>query len=87
MDELIKQKLEAAFSPDSLEVINESHLHAGHAGDDGSGQTHFRVIVVSPVFNGHSRLARHRLVNQALEGAFQSGLHALSIDAKEPSES
>lgn len=80
--------LTKAFSPTRLEVINESHLHAGHAGGshDGSGETHFRVRIMSPVFEGQMRLARHRAVNDALAGQFDKGLHALAIEPAAPGE-
>ena len=81
MEDFIKQKLEAALQPVSLHVVNESHLHAGHAGDDGSGQTHFRIKVVSDQFDGKSRVEKHMIVNALLEKAFKNGLHALSISA------
>src|ERR1700704_1472534 len=60
----IREKLTQAFQPARLEVVNESHLHAGHRNSPGTGETHFRVLIVSPLFAGKSRLARHRLVNE-----------------------
>ncbi|MFD2236657.1 BolA family protein [Aureimonas populi] len=89
----IRQKLEAAFAPEALEVLNESHLHAGHHHDtshhapfDGSGETHFRVKLVSPAFSGRSRVERHRAVNAALEAELKGGVHALAIEARAPGE-
>ncbi|MCI5061283.1 MAG: BolA family transcriptional regulator [Alphaproteobacteria bacterium] len=78
MEQKIIQKLEAAFQPESLNVINESHLHAGHAGDDGSGQSHFKVEISAGAFAGMATVARQRAVYKALaeEMAF---IHALSI--------
>lgn len=84
MEEAIRTKLAAALSPLSLAVENQSHLHAGHAGDDGSGETHFRVQVVSESFRGQSRIACHRMVHEILKNEMKSGIHALVIDAKAP---
>jgi BolA protein len=65
-------------------VVNDSHHHAGHLGDDGSGESHFTVIVESPRFAGLSRVARQRLVNQALADLLETRIHALSIRASAP---
>jgi BolA protein len=62
----IEEKLLAALQPEHLEVVDESHLHAGHAGHRPEGETHFRVYIMAPAFVGKSRVERHRLVNQAL---------------------
>ncbi|WP_336485718.1 BolA family protein [Methylobacterium nigriterrae] len=78
--------LSAALAPTHLDVIDESHLHAGHAGWRESGETHFRLDVVSPAFEGKSRVERHRLVNGLLDDAFKRGLHALAVRARTPSE-
>jgi len=72
--------LVAAFSPDTLEIVDESHLHHGHAGSSPSGETHYAVRIRSPQLGSLSRVARHRAVNEALAGEFQTGLHALSLD-------
>jgi BolA family transcriptional regulator, general stress-responsive regulator len=82
----IRDRLTEALQPLRLDVINESHLHAGHAGDDGSGETHFSVRVVAAAFAGQSRIARHRLVNDALTAEFRDGVHALSVKALTPDE-
>lgn len=81
-------KLTQRFAPDRLEVINESHLHAGHQGGavDGTGETHFRVRIVSNAFEGMARLARHRAVNDALAQELQDGVHALAIEPAAPGE-
>ena len=92
--ETIEAKLTAVFAPDSIKVVDESHLHAGHhhgasdhhAGFDGSSGTHFRVIIVSSSFSGLSRIDRHRAVNKALAEELVSGVHALAIEAKAPGE-
>ncbi|XP_020103761.1 sufE-like protein 1, chloroplastic/mitochondrial, partial [Ananas comosus] len=86
--ERIRGRLEKELSPVELEIEDISHLHAGHAGVAGSsgGETHFNVRVVSKAFEGKSMLKRHRLVYDLLKDELSSGLHALSIDAKTPSE-
>lgn len=81
MEEIIRRKLAESLNPSVLEVINESHLHAGHAGDDGSGETHFRVKVVSTAFSGMTRVEMQRLVYKILEMEMRIGIHALSINA------
>ena len=81
MDERIEARLRAAFAPKSLEVINESHLHSGHAGDDGTGESHYRVRIVSEAFAGQSRVATHRAVNAALADELRT-IHALAIEAR-----
>ena len=75
----ITQRLTAAFHPETLEVVNESHLHAGHGGDDGSGESHFRLRIRAPVFANQSRVARHRAVHAAL-GDLNSRVHAIALD-------
>ena len=90
----IRTKLTAAFAPERLAIIDESHLHAGHnhegsdhhAGFNGSGETHFRVRLVSAAFEGQSRLARHRAVNGVLKDELAAGVHALAIEAAAPGE-
>ena len=82
----IRSRLEAAFSPDALEVVDESHRHAGHAGArDGRG--HFAVRIVSNRFEGVKTLARHRMVYAALGTLMQTDIHALSLEALSPTES
>ena len=82
----ISEKLAAAFAPQQLEVIDESHRHEGHAGHRPGGETHFRVHIVSEAFRGKSRLERHRMVNQTLSGELAAGVHALAIHARAPGE-
>ena len=79
--EIIERKLTDAFSPQSLRVEDESHLHAGHAGHRPGGQTHYRVYIVSDAFRGKSRLERHRMINAALATELAGGIHALAIHA------
>jgi BolA protein len=83
---LIAEKLRAAFAPQSLDVIDESHQHEGHAGHRPGGQTHFRVHIVSESFRGKSRIERHRMINQTLSGELAGGVHALAIQASAPEE-
>lgn len=80
----IKGKLERAFAPQTLEVIDESHLHAGHAGSHPNGESHFRVKIVSQAFTGKSRVDTHRMVNDALKEELKSRVHALAIQASAP---
>jgi BolA family transcriptional regulator, general stress-responsive regulator len=77
----LEAALQAALAPTHLEVIDESAAHAGHAGANGLGHgTHFRVRIAAPAFAGHSRVARHRLVYDALRHFTDAGLHALAIE-------
>lgn len=78
----LEKHLTEAFSPSSLEVINESHLHAGHAGDDGTGESHFRIKIVSSAFDGMSRIDRHRAINAIVQPKIDEGLHACAIEVK-----
>jgi len=83
--EAIRERLLDALEPELLEIEDESHLHAGHAGArDGRG--HFRVTVVSQAFDGASRIARHRLIYAALGTLMESDIHALTIQAFAPGE-
>jgi BolA protein len=84
--DLIRSKLEMAFSPELLEVVDDSDRHAGHSGASASGESHFNVAIVSSAFQGLSRVERQRRVNKALAEAFAGGLHALSIKATAPGE-
>lgn len=81
---LIRSRLDAAFAPEQLEVTDESHLHAGHAGArDGRG--HFRVRIVSSRFSGTNPIERHRMVYEALDDMMKTDIHALSLTALTPS--
>ena len=91
----IHRKLTERFSPERLEIINESHLHAGHHHADsdhhdefdGTGETHFRIRIVAGDFNGMSRLSRHRAVNDLLADELAPGkVHALAIEPAAPGE-
>lgn len=75
-------KLLSDFNPTRLEVIDESHLHAGHGpGFDGESETHFRIRIISNVFEGMGRLQRHRAINESLSQEFADGVHAVAIEA------
>ena len=78
---LIEEQLRTILHPSQLEVLDESALHAGHAGANAQGYgSHFRVRIASPAFAGKSRVARHRLVYDALQNFIDQGLHALAIE-------
>ena len=77
----IEEKLRTAFGPSHLEIIDESHLHAGHAGArDGKG--HFRVTIIADDFSGKSMIKRHRMIYGVLASLLESDIHALTIDAQ-----
>lgn len=82
----ITARLTAAFSPVTLEVKDESHLHAGHAGAREGGQSHFRILVVSSAFEGLSRVDRQRAVNAALKDELAGPVHALAMKTLTPQE-
>jgi BolA protein len=84
--ETIRRKLEAAFAPQSLEIIDESEKHRGHAGFREGGESHFRVEIVSDAFEGKSRLERQRAINAALADELAGPIHAFSVKAKTPAE-
>ncbi len=73
-----------AFRPTRLEVINDSARHHGHAGDDGSGESHFTVVIEAAAFTGVNRIERQRMVNRALGDIPGERVHALSIQASAP---
>ena len=80
LDIEIKAALEKAFTANTLEVINESHKHSGHSGDDGSGESHWRIVIAAPEFAPMTRIARHRAIHAALGPAIIGRIHALAID-------
>jgi BolA family transcriptional regulator, general stress-responsive regulator len=86
----MRTKLESIFAPIRLSILDESSLHASHAGavraDGGVGETHFRIEIVSAAFAGMNRVTRERAVQQALSEEFDKGLHALSVKALTPNE-
>lgn len=75
----IEERLTAAFAPSVLEVVNESHKHAGHAGDDGSGASHFHITIRAEALAAMTRVARHRAVQAAL-GDLNQRVHAIGLD-------
>lgn len=81
VEQSIREKLSQAFVPLALEVVNESHRHAGHAGSPGTGESHFAIKVVSDAFAGKSRVERHRMVNAVLAEELSGQIHALAITA------
>lgn len=82
--ERIEEKLRAAFAPTELEIVDQSHLHAGHAGAPDGGESHFRVRLVAAAFDGMSRLERQRAVNRVLAEELAGPVHALSVEAVTP---
>jgi BolA protein len=86
MRDTISNKLQEAFTPESLQVVDESHLHEGHSGHRPGGETHFRVYIVSDAFKGKSRVERHRMINSTLTAELSGSVHALAIHAQAPGE-
>lgn len=82
----IEARLRAALNPQQLDVIDDSEKHRGHAGHDGSGESHFTVEIVADRFVGESRVGRQRLVNTALAELLRDKVHALAIKARAPGE-
>jgi BolA protein len=82
----IVDKLTTSFQPARLDVVDESHLHAGHAGHRPGGETHYRVTIVAEAFRSKSRIERHRMVNATLADELKAGVHALAIHAAAPGE-
>ena len=84
--DVIKRKLDAALAPEALEIVDESHLHAGHAGARPGGESHFRVRIVATAFTGQSRIARQRRVYEILAAELAGDVHALSLVTLAPGE-
>ena len=82
----IEARLRLALNPTHMLVINDSDKHRGHAGHDGSGESHFTVELVSTAFTGKTRVARQRMVNEALKDLLVEKIHALSIRARAPDD-
>lgn len=84
----LREKLMVALEPTRLDVVNESELHAGHRSSPGTGESHFRILIVSPKFAGVSRVGRHRMVNDAVADEIAGGrIHALALSTYAPGES
>ena len=82
----IRHRLSVALAPSRLDLVDESTLHAGHAGARAEGESHFRVLIVTAMFTGKSRLERQRMVFTALADLMRSDVHALSVTALTPEE-
>ena len=82
----IRDKLTGRFGPTRLEIVDESHRHAGHAGARPEGETHFAVTIVAPAFKGLSRVARQRLAYETLADELATHIHALSLTTRTPDE-
>ena len=82
----IEAKLISAFAPSELKIVDESHLHAGHAGHRPEGETHFRVHIVSERFSDKGRVDRHRMINEALAEELAGPVHALALHPRAPGE-
>jgi BolA family transcriptional regulator, general stress-responsive regulator len=84
--DIITEKLTKAFAPLTVEVLDESAQHEGHAGARPGGQTHFRIHIVAEAFKDKSRIERHRMINSVLADELGAGVHALAIHAAAPGE-
>ena len=82
LEKIISDKLVDAFKPLKLQVENESHHHSGHAGDDGSGESHWRISIIADAFNGKSRVQRQRMINEVLADELKNSIHALAMSVK-----
>lgn len=82
--EIIREKLQKQLNPLSLEVINESDMHAGHAGSPNTGESHFRIKIIAECFSNQSRLKIHQMINEVLKDELKEKIHALAIEAKAP---
>jgi BolA family transcriptional regulator, general stress-responsive regulator len=86
VEQEMRERLLVALEPTRLDIINESHLHAGHRNSPGTGESHFRTLIVSKRFAGLSRVDRHRLVNETLAGIIGGKVHAFALKAYAPGE-
>jgi len=86
VEQAIRERLMVRLEPTRLDLVNESHLHAGHASSPGTGESHFRLLIVAPAFAGRSRVERHRMVTDALADILRQHVHALAIKAVAPGE-
>lgn len=82
----LREKLMIALEPTRLDIVNESELHAGHRSSPGTGESHFRITIVSPKFAGASRVTRHRMVNDAIADELEGRIHALALATYAPGE-
>lgn len=86
VEQAIREKLTRELAPTQLDIENQSHQHAGHAGSPGTGESHFHVLVVSEAFKGVPRVGRFRQVHKILKTELDGPVHALSLDLKSPDE-
>lgn len=86
IEQTIRERLMVSLEPTRLDLDNESHMHAGHASSPGTGESHFRLLIVAPAFEGRSRVERHRMVTDALKDLLQNRVHALAIRTFAPGE-
>ncbi|MEM6603106.1 MAG: BolA family protein [Pseudomonadota bacterium] len=84
--ERLEQLLKAGLQTDQITIVNRSEDHRHHAGDDGTGETHYDIVVVADIFSGQNRVQRQRTVNKIVQSEFDQGLHALSMTLKAPEE-
>ncbi len=82
----IRERLLQSLPDAEIEIIDESHLHAGHAGSREHGGGHFRLRIVSPTFRGKNRVQRHQQIHAILQEMFKTEIHALSIEARAPAD-
>lgn len=82
----MREKLMVALEPTRLDILNESEMHAGHRSSPGTGESHFRMLIVSPSFAGKSRVERHRMVNEVLAEELAGRIHALAFKTYAPGE-
>ncbi|MCB1504394.1 MAG: BolA family transcriptional regulator [Hyphomicrobiaceae bacterium] len=83
----MREKLMVGLTPSRLDIINESEMHAGHRSSPGTGESHFRILIISDAFSGKSRVDRHRMVNELLADELQGRIHALALNTYAPGES
>ncbi|MCH9809045.1 MAG: BolA family transcriptional regulator [Alphaproteobacteria bacterium] len=86
IEQQMREKLMVALEPTRLDIINESELHAGHRSSPGTGHSHFRILIVSPAFEGKSRVQRHRQVNEILSEELAGLVHAMALATYAPGE-
>ncbi|MFM2423338.1 MAG: hypothetical protein RL291_1868 [Pseudomonadota bacterium] len=86
VEQQIRERLMVGLEPIRLDIVNESHLHAGHRDAPGTGESHYRVLVVSPKFAGVSRVGRHRMVNEMVADLLKGRVHAFALKTYAPGE-
>jgi BolA protein len=82
----LREKLMVALEPTRLDIVNESELHAGHRSTPGTGESHFRIMIVSSKFSGATRVTRHRMVNDVIADELKGRIHALALSTYAPGE-